>query len=72
MKETNLIVNGMMCGGCENRVKNAIKNIEGVENVTADHNTGKVIVISDNEVSEEIIKEALEDIGYEVVKEDWL
>ena len=70
MKETTLIVNGMMCGGCENRVKNAIKNIEGVENVTADHNTGKVIVISDNEVSEEIIKEALEDIGYEVVKED--
>lgn len=70
MKETNLIVNGMMCGGCENRVKNVIKNIEGVENVTADHNTGKVIVISDNEVSEEIIKEALEDIGYEVVKED--
>ena len=70
MKETNLIVNGMMCGGCENRVKNAIKNIEGVENVTADHNTGKVIVISDNEVSEEIIKEVLEDIGYEVVKED--
>ena len=70
MKEIILIVNGMMCGGCENRVKNAIKNIEGVENVTADHNTGKVIVISDNEVSEENIKEALEDIGYEVVKED--
>ena len=70
MKETILIVNGMMCGGCENRVKNAIKNIEGVENVTADHNTGKVIVISDNAVSEEIIKEVLEDIGYEVVRED--
>ena len=70
MKETNLIVNGMMCGGCENRVKNAIKNIEGVENVTADHNTGKVMVISNNEVSEEIIKETLEDIGYEVVRED--
>ena len=70
MKETNLIVNGMMCGGCENRVKNAIKNIEGVENVTADHNTGKVIIISNNEVSEKIIKETLEDIGYEVVKED--
>ena len=70
MKETKLIVNGMMCGGCENRVKNAIKNIEGVENVTADHNTGKVIIISNNEVSEEIIKETLEDIGYEVVKEN--
>ena len=70
MKEIVLKVNGMMCGGCESRVKNAIKNIEGVENVTADHKTGKVIVISNNEVSEEIIKETLEDIGYEVVKED--
>ena len=70
MKETNLIVNGMMCGWCKNRVKNAIKNIEGVENVTADYNTGKVIVILNNEVSEEIIKETLEDIGYEIVKED--
>ncbi len=70
MKETNLIINGMMCEGCENRVKNAIKNIEGVENVTADHNTGKVTVISNNQVSKEIIKETLEDIGYEVVKEN--
>ncbi len=70
MKETILIVNGMMCGGCENRVKNAIKNMEGVENVTADHNTGKVTVVSNNQVSKEMIKETLQDIGYEVVKED--
>ncbi len=70
MKETILTVNGMMCGGCENRVKNAIKNIEGVEKVTADHNTGKVTVISNNQVSKEIIMETLKDIGYEVVKED--
>lgn len=69
MKETILIINGMMCGGCENRVKNAIKNIEGVENVTADHNTGKVTVISNNQISKEIIEETLEDIGYEIVKE---
>ena len=48
MKELEIKVNGMVCGGCENRVKNAIKNIKGVENVTADHNTGKVIVISNN------------------------
>ncbi len=70
MKETVLIVNGMMCGGCENRVKNAIKNIEGVENVTADHTTGKVTVTSNDNVSKETIKETLQDIGYEVVKED--
>ncbi len=70
MKETILTVNGMMCGGCENRVKNAIKNIEGVEKVTADYNTGKVTVISNNQVTKEMIEETLQDIGYEVVKED--
>lgn len=70
MKEIVLKVNGMMCGGCENRVKNAVQNIDGVESVTADHNTGKVVVKTNKEVSENIIKETLEDIGYEIVKED--
>ncbi len=70
MEEIVLKVNGMMCGGCENRVKNAIQNIDGVESVTVDHNTGKVVVTTNKEVSENIIIETLEDIGYEIVKED--
>ena len=70
MKEIILIVNGMVCNGCENRVKNAIKSINGVENVVADHNTGKVTVTSNDDVLESVIKEKIEDIGFEVVKED--
>ena len=70
MKEIILIVNGMVCNGCENRVKNAIKSINGVENVVADHNTGKVTVTSNDEVLESVIKKKIEDIGFEVVKED--
>ena len=31
MKEIVLNVKGMMCGGCENRVKNALSTIEGVQ-----------------------------------------
>lgn len=70
MEEIVLKVNGMMCGGCENRVKNAVQNIDGVESVKADYNTGKVVVTTNKEVSENIIIETLEDIGYEIVKED--
>lgn len=70
MKEIVLKVNGMMCGGCENRVKNAVQNIDGVELVIADHNTGKVVVTTNKEVPENIIIETLEDIGYEIIKED--
>ena len=66
MKETTLNVKGMMCEGCENRVKNAIKNIQGVETVDADFNTGKVVITANEEVSPEQFKEIIEDIGYEV------
>ena len=69
MKEIILKINGMMCGGCENRVKNSVGNIEGVERVTADHTTGKVVVTANEDVSKEVIKETLEDVGYEVIGE---
>ena len=69
MKETIIKVEGMVCNGCENRVQNALKNIDGVENVVADHTTGTVTVTSKDEVAESVIKEKIEDIGFEV-KED--
>ncbi len=68
MKEIIIKIKGMMCGGCENRVKNSIKDIEGVEKVTADHTTGEVVVTVKDNVSQNIIEGVIEDIGYEVVK----
>ena len=70
MKEIILNVKGMVCNGCENRVQNALKNIEGVEEVIANHNDGTVKVTSKEEVSKDVIKEKIEDIGFEVEKED--
>ena len=69
MKETVFKVVGMACSGCENRIINALKNILGVEDVVANHVTGIVRVTSKDSLSEEILKEKIEDLGYEV-KED--
>lgn len=69
MKETIIKVEGMVCGGCENRVQNALKTIEGIENVVADHTKGIVTVTAKEEVSINTIKETIEDLGFEV-KED--
>lgn len=66
MKETIINVEGMVCGGCENRVKNALFTIEGIESVEASHETGIVKVISKEKISEDIMKEKIEDIGFEV------
>ncbi len=69
MKEFKIKVEGMVCGGCENRVKNAVGAIEGVTNVTADHTTGMVVVTSSDEVVENVIKERIEDIGFDIREE---
>ena len=69
MKETIIKVEGMVCNGCENRVQNALKTIEGVETVVANHTTGTVTVTSKSEVEESVMKEKIKDIGFDV-KED--
>lgn len=67
MHKINLKINGMMCGGCENRVKNSVKSIDGVKKVSADHKSGIVKVIAKDNMGIDIIKEKLETLDYEVV-----
>ena len=70
MKETIIKVKGMVCNGCENRVQNALKTIDGVSNVVADHNKGIVTVNAKEEVAKSVMEDKIEDIGFEVIKED--
>lgn len=69
MKELIFKVEGMACNGCENRIQNALKTIEGVENVVASYTNGTVIVTLKTEVEESFLKEKIEDLGFDV-KED--
>lgn len=68
MKEINLKVNGMECGGCENRVENALKNIEGIESVSANHENGIVKITLNKEIEQNLIEETIENLGYEIIK----
>lgn len=63
MKEIIIKVEGMACEGCENRIQNALKNIEGIEKVVANHKEGKVTIIGEN-VDIDKVKERIEDIGF--------
>ena len=66
MEEFELKVTGMMCAGCENRVKNVVNAIKGIESVEADHNTGIVKIKCDKDVNINEIKEAIEDLDFKV------
>ena len=70
MKETKIKVNGMVCEGCEKKKKNALSTIDGVQSVEASHETGIVTVKSNEKVDKSAIEEKIDDIGFEVVKED--
>ena len=70
MKELEIKVKGLMCTGCENRVKTALSTLEFVENVEANHKTGivKVNIVDNADIN--IVIEAIEYLGFELVKED--
>ena len=58
---------GMMCMGCENRVKNALENIDGVSNVKANHKDGTVEFDTQDDTLINVIKETINDLGYKVL-----
>ena len=56
MKEITIKVAGIMCEGCENRIKNSIKNIEKVDSVEASHKDGIVKITAQEGVDEKAIR----------------
>ncbi|HEY8363332.1 MAG TPA: copper ion binding protein [Tissierellaceae bacterium] len=66
MKKT-LIVEGMSCSHCEMAVKKAVGALAGVKSVEVDLKTKKVEVEGEN-LNDNLIKEAIEEAGYDVVE----
>ena len=62
-----LNIKGMMCPHCEGTVKNALEEIDGVISAEVSHEAGTAIVTLRFDVSENILKKAVTDKGYEVL-----
>ena len=59
-------VKGMMCGMCESHVNDAIRKNFNIKKVTASHSKNEVIIISEEELDESRLKQAITDTGYDV------
>ncbi len=70
MNTLTIKVKGMVCNGCENRVQNALKRLEGVSEVQADYKEELVTVKLNSKLDKNVIYEKIEDLGFEVEKED--
>ncbi len=57
----------MSCTGCEATVEEALRGIEGVESVSADHEENTVAVETSGDVDADELAAAVADAGYELV-----
>jgi copper ion binding protein len=66
MTETSYIVTGMTCEHCVKSVTEEVGKIDGVESVAVDLPTGAVTVVSASVLSEDAVRAAVDEAGYQV------
>ncbi len=68
MVKTTIRIDGMMCGMCEAHMNDAIRRVvPDAKKVKSSHKKGITTFQSENEVSEEILKNAVDETGYTFV-----
>lgn len=66
-KKMKITVNGMMCHHCETHVQKALEGIDGVEQAVANHSESMVEITASKDISEEAVRNAIAEAGYEYV-----
>ena len=66
MKKT-LKITRMMCAHCQQHVKDALDKIEGVK-ANVDYKSGTAVVKLSGDVSDDTLKNAVKEQGYEVIE----
>ena len=60
-------IEGMMCGHCEARVKKVLEALPEVDAAEVSHEAGTAVVTMNAEVSDDVLKKAVEDQDYKVL-----
>lgn len=67
-KITKIIeIEGMSCGHCSKKVETALKDLKEVKSVNVSLEEKKAEVILKQEVDNDVLKNTIEELGYEVV-----
>ena len=67
MYKTTAKIEGMMCNMCEAHVTKALKEKLGTENVETSHKKGESVIITDGEITQAQVEQALDGSGYKLV-----
>lgn len=62
-----IFIEGMSCGHCAKKVEGALKSVKGVKCVSISLQDKKVSILLKADVDNNILKTAIEELGFEVV-----
>ena len=65
--EKTMTIKGMMCAHCEGRVKKCLEALPQVDEAVVSHEAGTAVLKLNADISDDVLKKAVEDQGYEVV-----
>ena len=66
MIRTVVGIDGMMCGMCEAHINDVIRSHFRVKKVSSSHGKGEAVILSEEEINEEILRTAIKETGYTV------
>lgn len=68
-RSINMLIGGMTCSACANRLEKEIKSLDGVINISVNFASEKAFIVYDRQkIRQSIIKEVIEKIGYKVIQ----
>lgn len=62
-----ILIEGMTCSHCVRHVEDALKELDGIKSAKADLKEKRAVVKLGKDVADDRIREAIEEMGYEVV-----
>lgn len=63
-----LVIEGMMCGHCEARVKKMLEGMEGISEAVVSHESGTAVITTEKEPDEAALRKAVEEEGYKFIE----
>lgn len=67
MVQITLGIEGMACGMCEAHINETVRNTFRVKKVTSSHTKKRTVILTEQDIPEQELKDAIAKTGYEVV-----
>ena len=67
MIKITIQIEGMQCGMCEAHINDVMRREFPVKKVNSSHAKGQTVIITEDEIDDQRLKEAVEKTGYEVI-----